>query len=133
MNILIKYYYFKTFNITDLYNKEYLHILDTAKINGFKEKTVKKKIGEFKRMKSIHEISTLSSESPKKTYTRMTFHPWMFNKLKFLNHTIYRIYANNPHIFFPEFSEEKLGCAHYSNQGWYRSASKQMIASRVKE
>ena len=36
----------------------------------------------------------------------------------------YRIYANIPRIFFPEFSEEKLGCADYL---------KQMIPSRVKE
>ena len=57
------------------------HILDIAKINGFKEKTVKKKIEKFKRMKSIHEISTLSSESTKKTYMRIKYHPWMFNKL----------------------------------------------------
>ena len=63
------------------YQKEYLHILDKVKINGFKEETVKKKIGKFKRMKSIHETSTLSSESPKKTYMRMTYHPWMLNKL----------------------------------------------------
>ena len=46
---------------------------------------------------------------------------------------IYRIYANIPRIFFPEFSEEKLGCTHYLKQGWYSSASKQMIPSRVKE
>ena len=46
---------------------------------------------------------------------------------------IYHIYANIPHIFFPEFSEEKLGCAHYLKQGWYCSASKQLIPSRVKE
>ena len=26
---------------------------------------------------------------------------------------------------FPEFSEEKLGCAHYLKKGWYCSASKQ--------
>ena len=45
----------------------------------------------------------------------------------------YRIFANNPRIFFPEFSEEKLGCAQYLKQGWYRSISKQMIPSRVKE
>ena len=48
---------------------------------GSKKKTVKKKIGKFKRMKSIHETSTLSSESRKKAYMRMTYHPWMFNKL----------------------------------------------------
>ena len=45
----------------------------------------------------------------------------------------YRIYANIPHIFFPEFSKEKLGCTHYLKQGWYCSASKQMIPSHVKE
>ena len=45
----------------------------------------------------------------------------------------YRIYTNIPHIFFPEFSEEKLGCAHYMKQGWFCSASQQMIPSRVKE
>ena len=44
----------------------------------------------------------------------------------------YRIYANIPRIFFLEFNEEKLGCAHYLKQGWYYSASKQMILSRVK-
>ena len=38
---------------------------------------------------------------------------------------IYRIYAKIPRIFFLEFSEEKLGCAHYLKQGWYYSASKQ--------
>ena len=48
-------------------------ILDIAKFNGFKERTVKKKIRKFKRMKSIHETSTLSSESPEKTYMRMTY------------------------------------------------------------
>ena len=31
-------------------------------------------------------------------------------------HTNYRLYANNPRIFFPEFSEEKLGCAQYLKQ-----------------
>ena len=46
---------------------------------------------------------------------------------------VYRIYANIPRIFFLEFSEEKLGCAHYLKQGWYCSASKQMIPSYVKE
>ena len=34
---------------------------------------------------------------------------------------IYRIYANNLRIYFLEFSEEKLGCAQYLKQGWYRS------------
>ena len=48
-------------------------------------------------------------------------------------HYKYRIYANNPRIFFLEFSEEKLGCTHYLKQGWYCSALKQMIPSRVKE
>ena len=47
--------------------------------------------------------------------------------------TTYRIYANIPRIFFPEFSEEKLGCTHYLKQCWYCSASKQMIPSHVKE
>ena len=42
-------------------------------------------------------------------------------------------YVNIPRIFFPEFSEEKLGCTHYLKQGWYCSASKQMIPSRIKE
>ena len=46
---------------------------------------------------------------------------------------VYRIYVNIPRIFFPEFSEEKLGCVHYLKQGWYSSACKQMILSRIKE
>ena len=46
---------------------------------------------------------------------------------------IYRIYANILRIFFLEFSEEKLRCAHYLKQGWYCSAAKQMIPSRFKE
>ena len=45
----------------------------------------------------------------------------------------YRIYANILRICFLEFSEEKLGYAHYLKQCWYYSASKQMIPSRVKE
>ena len=45
----------------------------------------------------------------------------------------YHIYANIPHICFPEYSKEKLGCMHYLKQGWYCSASKQMTSSRVKE
>ena len=45
----------------------------------------------------------------------------------------YRIYANFPRIFYLEFSEEKLGCAHYLKQGWYCSTSKEMILSCVKE
>ena len=44
----------------------------------------------------------------------------------------YRIYTNILHIFFPEFSKEKLGCVHYLKQHWYCSASKQMIPSRIK-
>ena len=46
---------------------------------------------------------------------------------------IYCIYTNIQRIFFPEFSEEKLGCAHYLKQGWYCSASKQNDPAHVKE
>ena len=45
----------------------------------------------------------------------------------------FHIYANILRIFFPEFTEEKMGCVHYLKQRWYCSASKQMIPLRVKE
>ena len=80
-----------------------------------------------------------------KSCIEATSHRWVYfhcffiskpvgNPLTLCSRTsVCRIYANNPRIFFPEFCEEKLGCVQYSNQGWYRSASKQMIPSRVKE
>ena len=80
-----------------------------------------------------------------KSCIEATSHRWVYfhcffiskpvgNPLTLCSRTsVCRIYANNPRIFFPEFCEEKPGYAQYSNQGWYRSASKQMIPSRVKE
>ena len=54
-----------TLNETE-YQKEYSHILNISKINGLKHEIVRKKIEKCQRLKTINEIATLSSESPKK-------------------------------------------------------------------
>ena len=57
----------------------------------------------------------------KKNGNSLIFLTWLYSQ----GYNIYCIYTNIPRIFFPEFTEEKLGCAHYLKQGWYCSASKQ--------
>ena len=101
---------------------------DLIACNVFNSGPLKEECPKFDNVKMVDSVEGLYTAQLKKglTWKIIIFKLWrLLSKECNFFFATFRIYANILRIFFLEFSEEKLGCAHYLKQGWYCSASKQ--------